>query len=62
MGNIYIKSSKKKGIKMINIIICITCCGLVVAVAHLKSKLNIAESRLDNWRQLALNVNKIVRK
>ena len=47
---------------MINIIICITCCGLVVAVAHLKSKLNIAESRLDNWRQLALNVNKIVRK
>jgi hypothetical protein len=42
--------------------LCITTMILVIAVAHLKSKLNIAESRLDNWRQLALNVNRIVRK
>ena len=42
--------------------LCITTMILVIAVAHLKSKLNIAESRLDSWRQLALNVNRIVRK
>jgi|TARA_R100000479_G_C6239422_1_gene148218 hypothetical protein len=42
--------------------LCITTMILVIAVAHLKSKLNIAENRLDNWRQLALNVNRIVRK
>lgn len=62
MGSIYNESSKKKGCKMIEIIMCIILCGLLVAVANLKSKLNISESRLTTWRQHALDLNNTLRR
>lgn len=62
MGNVYNESSKKKGCKMIEITTCIILCGLVVAVANLKSKLNIAEDRLATWRQHALELNNTLRR
>tara|TARA_R100001143_G_scaffold57265_1_gene54477 strand:- start:549 stop:734 length:186 start_codon:yes stop_codon:yes gene_type:complete len=42
---------------MINIILSITVVTLLGVVAYLKSRLNISEYNLNNWRQTALKLN-----
>ena len=42
---------------MINIILSIAVVTLLGVVAYLKSRLNISEDNLNNWRQTALKLN-----
>ena len=42
---------------MINIILSITVVTLLGVVAYLKSRLNISEYNLNNWRQTAIDLN-----
>jgi hypothetical protein len=46
---------------MINTILSLIILALIVSVAYLKSKLNVAEYKLDNWRQTALKLNNVIR-
>ncbi len=46
---------------MINTILSLIILALIVSVAYLKSKLNVAEYKLDNWRQTALELNDIMK-
>ena len=46
---------------MINTILSLIILTLIVSVAYLKSKLNVAEHELDNWRQTALELNNVIK-
>jgi len=44
---------------MFNIILYTIILTLIITVAYLKSKLNIAEYKLNSWRQTALQLNSL---
>ena len=55
------KQKKERESIMINTILSLIILALIVSVAYLKSKLNVAEYKLDNWRQTALKLNNVIR-
>ena len=46
---------------MFNIILYTIILTLIITVAYLKSKLNIAEYKLNSWRQTALQLNSLMK-